>query len=49
MESKVFDKVLICEDFYYPGINWKEYVGTSVNLKELNLIKKLEDSFMTQV
>ena len=49
VESKVFDSVLICGDFNYSGINWKEYVGTRVNLKEADFIEKLEDSFMTQV
>ena len=49
VESKVFDSVLICGDFNYPCINWKEYLDTSVNLKESDFIEKLEDSFMTQV
>ena len=49
VESKVFDSVLIFGDFNYSGINWKEYVGTRVNLKEADFIEKLEDSFMTQV
>ena len=49
IERKVFDSIIICGDFSYPGINWREYVGTSVDLNELNFIEKLEDSFITQV
>ena len=39
IESKVFESVIVCGDFNYSGISWREYVGTSVDLNELNFIE----------